>query len=70
MCLFFQLLSFPLNDCPRYKQLMNETEHTEEFLNVTTTYEVQFFFFLEYKFNNYTHNKRAVFLKPFVYFLV
>lgn len=28
------------------------------------------FFFLEYKFNNYTHNKRAVFLKPFVYFLV
>ncbi|XP_030265582.1 lysosomal acid phosphatase isoform X2 [Sparus aurata] len=34
-----RLLSFPLNDCPRYKQLMNETEHTEEFLNVTTTYE-------------------------------
>ncbi|XP_070786548.1 lysosomal acid phosphatase [Enoplosus armatus] len=34
-----RLLSFPLGDCPRYKQLMNETEHTEEFLNVTTTYQ-------------------------------
>ncbi|XP_070711673.1 lysosomal acid phosphatase [Pempheris klunzingeri] len=34
-----RLLSFPLNDCPRFKQLMNETEHTEEFLNVTTTYQ-------------------------------
>ncbi|KAI3366069.1 hypothetical protein L3Q82_009887 [Scortum barcoo] len=33
-----RLLSFPLGDCPRYKQLMNETEHTKEFLNVTTTY--------------------------------
>lgn len=30
-----KLLSFPLEDCPRYKQLMNETEHTAEFLNVT-----------------------------------
>ncbi|XP_041834283.1 lysosomal acid phosphatase [Melanotaenia boesemani] len=34
-----RLLSFPLGDCPRYKQLMNETEHTAEFLNVTTTYQ-------------------------------
>lgn len=34
-----RLLSFPLGDCPRYKQLMNETEHTEEFLNVTTAYK-------------------------------
>ncbi|XP_008299678.1 lysosomal acid phosphatase [Stegastes partitus] len=34
-----RLLSFPLSDCPRYKQLMNETEHTEEFLNVTATYK-------------------------------
>ncbi|XP_018557302.1 lysosomal acid phosphatase [Lates calcarifer] len=34
-----RLLSFPLGDCPRYKQLMNETEHTEEFLNVTSTYQ-------------------------------
>uniref|UniRef100_A0A3P8TPN8 Lysosomal acid phosphatase n=1 Tax=Amphiprion percula TaxID=161767 RepID=A0A3P8TPN8_AMPPE len=34
-----RLLSFPLNDCPRYKQLMNETENTAEFLNVTTTYK-------------------------------
>ncbi|KAM4537949.1 lysosomal acid phosphatase-like [Fundulus diaphanus] len=33
-----RLLSFPLGDCPRYKQLMNETEHTAEFLNVTTAY--------------------------------
>ncbi|KAM4537950.1 lysosomal acid phosphatase-like [Fundulus diaphanus] len=33
-----RLLSFPLEDCPRYKQLMNETEHTAEFLNVTTAY--------------------------------
>ncbi|XP_039998344.1 lysosomal acid phosphatase [Xiphias gladius] len=34
-----RLLSFPLGDCPRYKQLMNDTEHTEEFINVTTTYQ-------------------------------
>lgn len=34
-----RLLSFPLEDCPRYQQLMNETEHTEEFLNVTATYQ-------------------------------
>ncbi|XP_072230846.1 lysosomal acid phosphatase [Leuresthes tenuis] len=34
-----RLLSYPLGDCPRYKQLMNETEHTEEFINVTTTYQ-------------------------------
>lgn len=34
-----RLLSFPLKDCPRYKQLMDETEHTEEFLNVTALYE-------------------------------
>ncbi|CAK6971043.1 lysosomal acid phosphatase [Scomber scombrus] len=34
-----RLLSFPLGDCPRYKQLMNETEHTEQFLNVTKTYK-------------------------------
>ncbi|TMS11624.1 Lysosomal acid phosphatase [Larimichthys crocea] len=34
-----RLLSYPLRDCPRYKQLMNETEHTEEFLNITTEYQ-------------------------------
>ncbi|KAM3585525.1 uncharacterized protein V6R79_019684 [Siganus canaliculatus] len=34
-----RLLSYPLGDCPRYKQLMNETEHTEEFINVTKTYQ-------------------------------
>nr|XP_046238847.1 lysosomal acid phosphatase isoform X2 [Scatophagus argus]XP_046238848.1 lysosomal acid phosphatase isoform X2 [Scatophagus argus] len=34
-----RLLSFPQGDCPRYKQLMNATEHTEEFLNVTTKYQ-------------------------------
>ncbi|XP_049918956.1 lysosomal acid phosphatase [Epinephelus moara] len=34
-----RLLSFPLSDCPRYKQLMNETEHTEEFINVTIKYK-------------------------------
>ncbi|KAM4711071.1 lysosomal acid phosphatase isoform 1-T3 [Anableps anableps] len=33
-----KLLSFPLNDCPRYKQLMNETEQSAEFINVTTAY--------------------------------
>lgn len=33
-----RLLSFPLSDCPRYKELMDETEHSEEFLNVTTEY--------------------------------
>ncbi|XP_076580013.1 lysosomal acid phosphatase [Chaetodon auriga] len=34
-----RLLSYPLGDCPRYNQLMNETEHTEEFLNVTIEYK-------------------------------
>ncbi|XP_014863878.1 PREDICTED: lysosomal acid phosphatase [Poecilia mexicana] len=33
-----KLLSFPLGDCPRYEQLMNETENTAEFINVTTKY--------------------------------
>ncbi|XP_057679901.1 lysosomal acid phosphatase isoform X1 [Corythoichthys intestinalis] len=30
-----RLLSFPRRDCPRYEVLMNETEQTEEFLNIT-----------------------------------
>lgn len=34
-----RLLSFPLDDCPRYNQLMKETEQTEEYLNVTASYE-------------------------------
>ncbi|XP_072319062.1 lysosomal acid phosphatase [Eucyclogobius newberryi] len=34
-----RLLSFPLGDCPRYTQLMTETEQTEEFRNVTALYE-------------------------------
>ncbi|KAA8584972.1 hypothetical protein FQN60_003666, partial [Etheostoma spectabile] len=34
-----RLLSFPLGDCPRYEQLMNETKRTEEFINVTNTYQ-------------------------------
>ncbi|XP_013866166.1 lysosomal acid phosphatase isoform X2 [Austrofundulus limnaeus] len=34
-----RLLSFPLDDCPRYKQLMNETEHTPEFINAISTYQ-------------------------------
>ncbi|XP_074483486.1 lysosomal acid phosphatase [Sebastes fasciatus] len=34
-----RLLSFPLRDCPRYEQLMNETEHTKIFINYTTTYK-------------------------------
>ncbi|XP_004066614.1 lysosomal acid phosphatase [Oryzias latipes] len=34
-----RLLSFPLGDCPRYRQLMEETAHTKEFLNVTSTYQ-------------------------------
>ncbi len=41
-CLFFpsfQLLSFPLDDCPRYAQLMDETEKTDIFLNMTETYK-------------------------------
>ncbi len=40
LCLLLQLLSFPLYDCPRYTQLQNETEHTEEFLNATVKYKV------------------------------
>lgn len=36
----WKLLSFPLEDCPRYKQLMNETEHSGEYINITTTYKV------------------------------
>uniref|UniRef100_A0A672SQD7 Lysosomal acid phosphatase n=1 Tax=Sinocyclocheilus grahami TaxID=75366 RepID=A0A672SQD7_SINGR len=35
-----KLLSFPLDDCPRYTQLMNETEKTDIFLNMTETYKV------------------------------
>ncbi|XP_059378775.1 lysosomal acid phosphatase [Carassius carassius] len=34
-----KLLSFPLDDCPRYTQLMNETEKTDFFLNMTETYK-------------------------------
>ncbi|XP_026866282.2 lysosomal acid phosphatase [Electrophorus electricus] len=34
-----RLLSFPLPNCPRYQQLMNMTEKTKIFLNVTRTYE-------------------------------
>ncbi|XP_047432440.1 lysosomal acid phosphatase-like [Mugil cephalus] len=34
-----RLLSYPLKDCPRYTQLMNETRHTEEFANVTAAYK-------------------------------
>lgn len=30
-----RLLLFPLDNCARYQQLMNETEQTQEFLNVT-----------------------------------
>ncbi|KAK7135156.1 hypothetical protein R3I93_018306 [Phoxinus phoxinus] len=33
------LLSFPLRDCPRYTQLMNETEKSKEFLNMTVIYK-------------------------------
>uniref|UniRef100_A0A8C7YUX7 Lysosomal acid phosphatase n=1 Tax=Oryzias sinensis TaxID=183150 RepID=A0A8C7YUX7_9TELE len=36
-----RLLSFPLGDCPRYRQLMEETAHTKEFLNVTSTYQAR-----------------------------
>uniref|UniRef100_A0A9J7Z567 Lysosomal acid phosphatase n=1 Tax=Cyprinus carpio carpio TaxID=630221 RepID=A0A9J7Z567_CYPCA len=35
-----KLLSFPLEDCPRYTQLMNETEKTDIFLNMTETYKM------------------------------
>ncbi|XP_076008644.1 lysosomal acid phosphatase isoform X2 [Genypterus blacodes] len=34
-----RLLSFPLNDCPRYDQLQKETEETEGYLNVTRKYQ-------------------------------
>lgn len=34
-----RLLSFPLENCPRYKQLMNETAKTDVFLNMTETYK-------------------------------
>ncbi|KAG7501569.1 lysosomal acid phosphatase [Solea senegalensis] len=34
-----KLLSFPLDDCPRYRQLMSETEHAEEFVNMTIKYQ-------------------------------
>lgn len=40
--LFLQLLSFPLEDCPRYQQLMNETEQTQQYLNFTQKYKVTF----------------------------
>ncbi|XP_041918462.1 lysosomal acid phosphatase [Alosa sapidissima] len=34
-----KLLSFPIDDCPRYKVLMNETEHSDFFRNMTETYK-------------------------------
>ncbi|KAM6945710.1 lysosomal acid phosphatase [Aplochiton taeniatus] len=34
-----RLLSFPVDNCPRYKLLMNETELCPEFLNMTETYK-------------------------------
>ncbi|XP_076143756.1 lysosomal acid phosphatase isoform X2 [Alosa pseudoharengus] len=34
-----KLLSFPIDDCPRYKVLMNETEHSDFFRNITETYK-------------------------------
>ncbi|XP_035533545.1 lysosomal acid phosphatase-like [Morone saxatilis] len=34
-----RLLSYPLGDCPRYKQLMNESKHTEEYLKVKAKYQ-------------------------------
>ncbi|CAB1424714.1 unnamed protein product [Pleuronectes platessa] len=34
-----RLLSFPLGDCPRYNQLMIDTEQTEEFINITIKYQ-------------------------------
>lgn len=36
----YQLLSFPIPNCPRYQVLMNETERTDIFLNMTKTYKV------------------------------
>lgn len=40
MFYLFQLLSFPIPGCPRYKILMNETERSEKYLNVTFLYKV------------------------------
>uniref|UniRef100_A0A4W5MQA6 Lysosomal acid phosphatase n=1 Tax=Hucho hucho TaxID=62062 RepID=A0A4W5MQA6_9TELE len=34
-----RLLSFPIPGCPRYKILMNETERTEKYLNMTFQYK-------------------------------
>ncbi|KAL2088760.1 hypothetical protein ACEWY4_015659 [Coilia grayii] len=34
-----RLLAFPLGGCPRYNVLLNETEHSDAFLNVTETYK-------------------------------
>ncbi|KAF3706345.1 Lysosomal acid phosphatase [Channa argus] len=34
-----KLLLFPLGNCPRYQQLMNETHQTQEFLTFTATYK-------------------------------
>ncbi|RXN13525.1 lysosomal acid phosphatase-like isoform X1 [Labeo rohita] len=34
-----RLLAFPLRDCPRYAQLMNETEKTDIFVNMTEKYK-------------------------------
>ncbi|KAM6958255.1 lysosomal acid phosphatase [Tautogolabrus adspersus] len=51
-----KLLSFPRMDCPRYQLLMNETEQTEEFLNITTTYQG----FIEFVRNKTGLNKTNV----------
>uniref|UniRef100_H3CYB7 Lysosomal acid phosphatase n=1 Tax=Tetraodon nigroviridis TaxID=99883 RepID=H3CYB7_TETNG len=34
-----RLLSFPVGDCPRYTQLVEETEHTEEYVNIVKKYQ-------------------------------
>ncbi|GAA6216189.1 lysosomal acid phosphatase [Lates japonicus] len=34
-----RLLWFPQRDCPHYKHLLEETEHTQEFMNVATNYQ-------------------------------
>lgn len=41
-CFSLQLLLFPLSDCARYQQLMDETEQTAEFINITKKYQVAF----------------------------
>ncbi|KAK7893398.1 hypothetical protein WMY93_022550 [Mugilogobius chulae] len=54
-----RLLSFPLNDCPRYKKLMNETEQSEEFQMSLPHMKMSLSWVYDTLFCEAQHNKTA-----------